>query len=147
MTSSGRRRKGETAVASSRKVKVTLPTDEQILITREFDAPKHLVKGEIAYDDNQGPFGRIGVDYMSRRFFTYTNDQSVGARAIVDATIGYRIQSGRFKDWAIQGNVTNLFDKGYISTIGSNGFGNSGDNQTLLAGAPRQVFATLKVGF
>jgi uncharacterized protein YndB with AHSA1/START domain len=31
------------AVASSRTAKVTLPTDEQILITREFDAPKHLV--------------------------------------------------------------------------------------------------------
>jgi uncharacterized protein YndB with AHSA1/START domain len=30
-------------VASSRTAKVTLPTDEQILITREFDAPKHLV--------------------------------------------------------------------------------------------------------
>ena len=30
-------------VASSGTVKVTLPTDEQILITREFDAPKHLV--------------------------------------------------------------------------------------------------------
>ena len=28
---------------SSRTAKVTLPTDEQILITREFDAPKHLV--------------------------------------------------------------------------------------------------------
>jgi uncharacterized protein YndB with AHSA1/START domain len=28
---------------SSRSAKVTLPTDEQILITREFDAPKHLV--------------------------------------------------------------------------------------------------------
>ena len=28
---------------SSRKAKVTLPTDEQILITREFDAPRHLV--------------------------------------------------------------------------------------------------------
>jgi uncharacterized protein YndB with AHSA1/START domain len=28
---------------SSRKATVTLPTDEQILITREFDAPKHLV--------------------------------------------------------------------------------------------------------
>lgn len=27
----------------SGKAKVTLPTDEQILITREFDAPKHLV--------------------------------------------------------------------------------------------------------
>jgi uncharacterized protein YndB with AHSA1/START domain len=31
------------AVTSSRTATVTLPTDEQILITREFDAPKHLV--------------------------------------------------------------------------------------------------------
>jgi uncharacterized protein YndB with AHSA1/START domain len=31
------------AVTSSGRAKVTLPTDEQILITREFDAPKHLV--------------------------------------------------------------------------------------------------------
>jgi uncharacterized protein YndB with AHSA1/START domain len=30
-------------VASSGTAKVTLPTDEEILITREFDAPKHLV--------------------------------------------------------------------------------------------------------
>jgi len=31
------------AMTSSRKAVVTLPTDEQILITREFDAPKDLV--------------------------------------------------------------------------------------------------------
>ena len=31
------------AVTSSRTATVTLPTDEQILITREFDAPKRLV--------------------------------------------------------------------------------------------------------
>jgi uncharacterized protein YndB with AHSA1/START domain len=31
------------AVTSSGKATVTLPTDEQILITREFDAPKQLV--------------------------------------------------------------------------------------------------------
>jgi uncharacterized protein YndB with AHSA1/START domain len=31
------------AATSSGTAKVTLPTDEQILITREFDAPKHLV--------------------------------------------------------------------------------------------------------
>jgi uncharacterized protein YndB with AHSA1/START domain len=30
-------------VASSRSATVTLPTDEQILVTREFAAPKHLV--------------------------------------------------------------------------------------------------------
>ena len=31
------------AMTSSGKAKVTLPTDEQILITREFDAPRQLV--------------------------------------------------------------------------------------------------------
>lgn len=31
------------AATSSRRAKVTLPTDEQILIEREFDAPKHLL--------------------------------------------------------------------------------------------------------
>jgi uncharacterized protein YndB with AHSA1/START domain len=31
------------AMTSSGSAKVTLPTDEQILITREFDAPRHLV--------------------------------------------------------------------------------------------------------
>jgi uncharacterized protein YndB with AHSA1/START domain len=31
------------AVASSGTAKVTLPSDEEILITREFDAPRHLV--------------------------------------------------------------------------------------------------------
>jgi uncharacterized protein YndB with AHSA1/START domain len=31
------------AVATSGTATVTLPTDEQILITRDFDAPKHLV--------------------------------------------------------------------------------------------------------
>ena len=30
-------------MTSSRTATVTLPTDEQILVTREFDAPKHLV--------------------------------------------------------------------------------------------------------
>src|SRR5438034_6846985 len=39
---SSRRRK-EMAVTSSGTATLTLPTDEQILITREFDAPKHLV--------------------------------------------------------------------------------------------------------
>ena len=31
------------AATSSGSAKLTLPTDEQILITREFDAPRHLV--------------------------------------------------------------------------------------------------------
>jgi uncharacterized protein YndB with AHSA1/START domain len=41
--SSSKRRKEMAEMTTSRTALVTLPTDEQILITREFDAPRHLV--------------------------------------------------------------------------------------------------------
>ena len=110
------------------------------------DTPKHLLRGELSYDGDS-VFGRIGVNYMSKRYFTYLNDQSVPGRALVDATIGYRLNIGQRQLVELQLNAVNLFDKRYVATIGSNGFGFSGDNQTLLAGAPRQVFVTLKAGF
>lgn len=120
----------------------TIPTDGKTVP----DSPKHLVHAEISYD--QGPlFGRVGVNYMSKRFFTFTNDQSVPGRALVDATVGYRFDLGMRAPVELQINAVNLLDKQYVATIGSNGFGNSGDNQTLLTGAPRQIFATVKVGF
>lgn len=106
------------------------------------DAPRHMLRGELSYD--QGPaFFRIGANYMSKRFFTYTNDQSVPGRVLVDASAGYRLTD----KIELQVNATNLFDKQYVATIGSNGFGNSGDSQTLLVGAPQQFFVTLKAGF
>lgn len=110
------------------------------------DTPKHLLRGELSYDGDS-VFGRVGVNYMSKRYFTYLNDQSVPGRALVDATIGYRLNIGQRQPVEVQLNAVNLFDKRYVATIGSNGFGFSGDNQTLLAGAPRQIFATLKAGF
>ncbi|MEY4952899.1 MAG: hypothetical protein RL299_1323, partial [Pseudomonadota bacterium] len=106
------------------------------------DSPNHLLRGELTYD--QGPvFGRIGANYMSKRFFTYTNDRSVAGRVIIDASIGYRISD----NIEVQLNATNLLDEQYLGTINSGGTGNSGDRQTLLVGAPQQFFATLKVGF
>jgi iron complex outermembrane receptor protein len=110
------------------------------------DAPKHLIKGELGYD-SETVFGRVGVNYMSSRYFNYLNDRSVPGRALVDATLGYRFSAMGLRKTEIQLNVANLFDTKYVSTIGSNGFGNSGDNQTLLAGSPRQVLVSLKVGF
>ncbi len=106
------------------------------------DTPKHMLRGELSYD--QGSiFGRIGANYMSERFFTYTNDKSVPGRVIVDATLGYRLTD----KIEIQINASNLLDKQYIATINSGGTGNSGDRQTLLVGAPQQFFVTLKTGF
>ena len=118
------------------------------------DSPRHILHGELAYDDD-ALFGRISVNHLSKRFFTYTNGLvtssdglgSVPAQTIVDATLGYRLKLGLSKPVELQVNATNLFNKRYISTIGSNGFGNLGDNQTFLAGAPRQIFATLKVTY
>ncbi len=112
------------------------------------DTPEHQAKGEIAYDDDRF-FARVGGDYMSKRYFTYLNDQSVGARLLVDASVGVRLRGvgGFLEGFALEGSVVNLTDKKYVATIGSNGYTASGDNQTLLAGAPRQWFVTLRRGF
>lgn len=112
------------------------------------DSPKHIASGELAYDGDIF-FGRIGANYMSKRYYTYTNDKSVGGRVLVDASIGVKVPQGMgfLTGFAIEASATNLFDKDYVSTIGSNGFGNSGDNQTLLIGAPQQFFVTLRRGF
>ncbi|MEG3088801.1 TonB-dependent receptor domain-containing protein [Sphingomonas sp. PB4P5] len=111
------------------------------------DNPEHMVKGEAVYDDGQF-LARVGANYMSKRYFTYLNDESVKGRVLVDATIGYTFRGeGFMSGFGIEGSVTNLTDLDYVSTIGSNGFGKSGDNQTLLAGAPRQFFVTLRKGF
>jgi iron complex outermembrane receptor protein len=112
------------------------------------DSPESIANLELAYDDGQF-YARSNANYTSERFFTFSNDRSVDGRILVDALIGFRLKSeNRFLDGlALEGTVTNLFDKEYVGTIGSNGFGFAGDNQTLLAGAPQQFFVTLRKDF
>ena len=111
------------------------------------DSPHHIGSAELAYN---GPlvFGRIGGTYMSKRYYSYLNDVSVGSRFVGDASLGVRVPEGMgfLTGFAIEGSVTNVFDEKYVSTVGSNGYPNSGDSQTLLAGAPRQWFVTLRRG-
>ena len=120
------------------------------------DTPKELLKSELSYD-NGTIFGNLGLDYTGKRYFTYTNDLvagsgdgagSVSDYTLVNASLGYRLNDTGFgKNLSIQANVTNLTDEKYISTIGSNGFGNSGDFQTFQAGAPLQWFVSLQGQF
>lgn len=112
------------------------------------DSPHHIASGDISYDGDIF-FARLGANYMSKRYYTYTNDMSVGERVLVDASLGARIPQGHgfLSGFAIEVSATNLFDKDYVSTVGSGGFGNSGDGQTLLPGAPQQFFVTLRRGF
>ncbi|MEI6486721.1 MAG: TonB-dependent receptor [Sphingomonadales bacterium] len=112
------------------------------------DAPSSIANLELAYD-NGGFYARGNANAMSKRYFTYSNDRFVDGRVLVDAKIGYRFRSDNrwLNGLAIEASATNLFDKGYVATIGSNGFGFAGDNQTLLTGAPRQFFATVRKDF
>ncbi|MCJ1961503.1 TonB-dependent receptor [Novosphingobium mangrovi (ex Hu et al. 2023)] len=115
------------------------------------DQPEHLINGEISYDD--GTFiGRAHVNYQSKRYATYENDLSFKGRALVDLTVGYRVNSDDALDGTeIQLNVTNVTDEKYVSTIGqSGGYQASyapGDWQYFMVGAPRQWFVTLKKAF
>lgn len=86
------------------------------------------------------------MDYQSKPFFTLSNDQSAAGRVAVDGKLGYRFTSDNrwLNNLAIEGTVTNVFNRRHVATIGSNGFGFAGDNQTLLPAAPRQFFLTLR---
>ncbi len=105
--------------------------------------PQQMFKTELAYDDGAW-FSRLGGDYTSKRYYTYTNDNSTDARWLWNLGAGYRARNvSFFKDLTIQVNVTNLFDRQYISTVGTGGFSYSdpaGTDQTLMVGAPRQIF-------
>ena len=112
------------------------------------DSPRHIASAELAYT-GEILFGRVGGNYMSKRYYSYENDVSVGGRFLLDASLGAKVPTGHgyLSGVAIEVSVTNLTDKKYISTVGSNGFTNTGDSQTLLTGAPRQWFVTLRRGF
>ena len=112
------------------------------------DSPKHIGNVELALALD-GFYASANGNFMSKRFFTYSNDKSVPGRAIFDAKVGYRFASlgSLMNGIAIEGSVTNLTDKRYVATVGSNGYGFAGDNQTLLAAAPRQWFVTARKDF
>ncbi|MBV8603090.1 MAG: TonB-dependent receptor [Pelomonas sp.] len=112
---------------------------------RVVDAPSTMLRSILGYDDGR-LFGDFGVDYMSRRYYSYTNDASVPGRTLLNLSAGYRFPAMAYlKASSVQLNVTNLGDVRYISTLGSNGFVNTDPNgtaQTLLPGAPREFTVT-----
>jgi iron complex outermembrane receptor protein len=112
------------------------------------DSPNNIANATLGYD-NGSWFANATANYMSQRFFTYTNDQSVPGRTTLDLAFGYRFHADNpvLKGMEIQGNVANATNARYIGSIGTNGFGNSGDNQTLQAAAPLEAFVTLRKSF
>jgi iron complex outermembrane receptor protein len=110
------------------------------------DVPRTMFSTELAYE-GKAWFARLGGKYTDKRYYTYTNDGAVPSFWLASLSAGIKAGSfGPFKDLALQANVTNLFDKKYLSSIGTNGFVTSDPNgsfATMLSGAPRQFFVTL----
>jgi iron complex outermembrane receptor protein len=104
------------------------------------DVPARLMHTELAYDDKRF-FARLGGNYTAQRYYTFTNDGKVPAYTVWN--LGAGIHRGGL---TLQVNVNNLANKRYFSTIGSNQFVASdprGLFQTMLTGAPREVFITV----
>jgi len=114
------------------------------------DTPEFLLKSELAYDTERF-FARLDANFTDKRYYTYLNDASVDSFTLLNLGLGYRFpRTGLADEITAQVDVSNLTDKEYISTIGSNGFVDSdrnGTSQTLLTGAPRQIFFGLKARF
>ena len=114
------------------------------------DTPKVLFKSEVSYDTGAF-FARADVNRTGRRYYTYLNQGGVDAYTLLNAGLGYRFTNvGLLEQLTIQVDVTNLTDESYFSTIDSNGFVNAdpnGTTQTLLLGAPRQYFVSVKARF
>jgi len=114
------------------------------------DAPRTLFSTNLAWRRG-GWDASLAAKYTDQRYITYLNDSKVPGFWVADAALGYQIDGlWGVRSVRFQANVTNLFDREYFATVGSNGFvaaDPDGLNYTLLAGAPRQVFFNIDVRF
>ena len=114
------------------------------------DTPEFLYKSSLEVHKS-GAFARLGDDYMSKRYYTYLNDNSVPDRFLVEFGAGYkRARLGAFNDLKLQFNVSNLMNSQYWASIGTNNFPYSdatGADNTLQVGAPRAFSGMLSVSF
>ncbi|MCH4023052.1 MAG: TonB-dependent receptor [Acetobacter sp.] len=113
--------------------------------------PRNLANVQIGYDDGS-IWGNVNMQFQDKRTYTYTNDAWVPSNEIFNLNLGYRFHSQNIvlSGLDAQINVSNLFNKHYVATVGSNGFQFSDPDHTfatLQAGSPRMVFFTLRKHF
>jgi iron complex outermembrane receptor protein len=124
-----------------------IPTGGKVVV----DSPEFLYKNELAYTHHGFDF-HVASDYLGKRYFTYTDDNSVDGRWLADFGTSYHVDEvGPFSQVKLQFNIYNLFNNKYWGTVGTNGFVASdptsiADN-TLQPGSPAAFTGTLSVRF
>lgn len=118
---------------------------------RVVDSPRLLAASQLTWQLSGQLDVHLGARYTGRRFVSYLNDSAVPSHVLLSAALNWRPAA---PDWAstldLQLAVGNLLDRDHVTTVGTTGFPTSdpqGQRHTLLAGAPRQVFLTLRLGF
>jgi iron complex outermembrane receptor protein len=115
------------------------------------DSPEFLYKNGLAYT-KRGFDAHIGSDFLGKRYFTYSDDNSVGSRWLADFGTSYHVDEvGPFNQLKLQFNIYNLFNNKYWGTIGTNGFvahdPTSIANNTLQPGAPVAITGSFSARF
>ncbi|WP_313160828.1 TonB-dependent receptor, partial [Stenotrophomonas sp.] len=112
------------------------------------DTPQRMASSEISWN-RDGFFASLRAKYTGKRYYTYTNDQSVPGVTTFDAGMGYSFGPGMgLRDVKVSLNATNLTNKRYAGQLSS--FAPADPNGTryaIHASAPRQVFLTLGAEF
>ena len=114
------------------------------------DSPKIIASSVLKYQNN-ALSADIGANYIGKRYYTYTNDQSVNGYALVNAGLGYKFNnvSKSVEDIELKFNITNLLNKKYYA-FGDNPYDFKDPNGTsynLLAGAPRSAVISIGAKF
>lgn len=123
-----------------------IPTADKYVV----GVPKTMFSSSVSYEI-AGWRANLEGKYTGRRYITYTNDSSVPSYWVMNAGVAYDFGAvAGVDELSIGLNATNLLDKRYFATTGTNGyvaFDPNGYNQTLMAGAPRQYFVSLNAKF
>jgi len=121
--------------------------------------PKFMYKSRLSYDwhDFQA---YIDAQYYSSRSFDYVGDYKIAPYWMSDLGMSYTFRNVSLarKGYSVHRivlsfNIYNLANTHYVSTMGQNGFtmdntnGNAFNNQSILLGAPRQFFGSIKAEF
>ena len=117
---------------------------------QQVDTPREMFSSVLTLTEGGFSASLMGK-YTGRRYYTYTNDQSVKGYATFDLGLGYKFGDiGPMKGAKLSLNVTNLTNLRYAANFDNSVFAPddvAGTIAVFHASAPRQVFGSLSFGF
>lgn len=83
---------------------------------------KHLLYGEVRYDDPRGWFGSVDAEYTSKQFANNANTSANPAFTVANLRFGYKRETGSLLITPFF-SINNLFDERYNANVRINAFG------------------------